>query len=207
MVIQSDSSTEDMAEKMHKPPEAKADRRQALILAAYQLIAEKGFEGLRVRDVAAHVGINGATLHHYFPTKETLIQSVVAYVTTRLRLTAGDLAGSPAQQLHDHLDRLLTVMREEPALFVVLAEINLRAQRDPVLHYLVEQETIWHGVLVNILQAGIEQETWPATLDPVATASAIITLMEGASFSVRAVPIRAEQAVAQLESWLGIGDT
>src|SRR5690348_228687 len=68
------------------PADEKQDRRQSLILAAYHAIAEKGFEGLRVRDVAAQVGINGATLHHYFATKEALIQAVMEYVLERLRL-------------------------------------------------------------------------------------------------------------------------
>ena len=31
------------------------------------LIVEKGFEGLRVREVAEHAGIHHATLLHYFP--------------------------------------------------------------------------------------------------------------------------------------------
>jgi hypothetical protein len=38
-------------------------RRQELVQAAFNLIAEHGFEGLRTRDVAAEVGVNIATLH------------------------------------------------------------------------------------------------------------------------------------------------
>src|SRR5947208_9570069 len=33
----------------------------------------------RTRDVAAKVGVNIATLHYYFPTKEKLIRGVVGY--------------------------------------------------------------------------------------------------------------------------------
>jgi AcrR family transcriptional regulator len=180
----------------------KPDRRQALILAAYRAIAEKGFEGLRVREVAADVGMNGATLHHYFPTKEVLIQSVVEYVIARLSLAFADLSGTPAEQLHAHLTRLHRLMQEEPALFVVLTEINLRAQRDPVLHYLVQQENIWHERLVSILQAGVEQQNWPPDLDPTTTAAAIIALIEGASLWAAILPDRAEHALRQLEQWL-----
>ena len=57
-----------------------AERRQQLVLVAYRLIAEKGFEGLRTRDVADQVGINHATLHYHFPTKEDLIKGVVDYL-------------------------------------------------------------------------------------------------------------------------------
>ena len=56
------------------------DRRKELILIAYDHIAKRGFEGLRVRAVAAELGINNATLHYYFPTKEDLIKGVVDYM-------------------------------------------------------------------------------------------------------------------------------
>ena len=186
----------------HAPLPVKPDRRQALILAAYRAIAEKGFEGLRVREVAADVGMNGATLHHYFPTKEVLIQAVVEYVIARLSHTSTNLNGTPAEQLHAHLTRLYRLMQEEPALFVVLTEINLRAQRDPVLHYLVQQETLWHERLVSILKAGVEQQNWSRDLDPITTASAIIALVEGASLWAVILPDRAEQALRQLDQWL-----
>lgn len=54
-------------------PRSGEDRRQALVEAAFRCIAEKGFEGLRLRDVAAKVGIDHSTLHYHFPTKEDLV--------------------------------------------------------------------------------------------------------------------------------------
>ena len=57
--------------------EPRFDRRRALVAAAYTRIANEGFEGLRTRDVAADVGVNIATLHYYFPTKEALIRGVI----------------------------------------------------------------------------------------------------------------------------------
>ena len=63
--------------------EPKADRRRALVFAAYRRIATDGFEGLRTRDVAADVGVNIATLHYYFPTKEALIRSVIGHAMER----------------------------------------------------------------------------------------------------------------------------
>src|SRR6266567_243915 len=56
------------------------ERRRSLVLAAYDLIAEKGFEELRTRDVAMRTGVNIATLHYYFASKEDLIEGVVDYL-------------------------------------------------------------------------------------------------------------------------------
>src|SRR6266513_932786 len=56
------------------------ERRRSLVLAAYDLIAEKGFEDLRTRGVAMRAGVNIATLHYYFASKEDLIDGVVNYL-------------------------------------------------------------------------------------------------------------------------------
>src|ERR1700694_4821346 len=56
------------------------ERRRSLLLAAYELIAEKGFEQLRTRDIAARAGVNIATLHYYFASKEDLIPGVVDHL-------------------------------------------------------------------------------------------------------------------------------
>ena len=77
------------------------DRRRALVEAAYDQIAERGFEGLRTRDVAARVGVNIATLHYYFPTKEALISGVLDLAMQRFRSTltphgsSAEVTGSP----------------------------------------------------------------------------------------------------------------
>jgi len=59
------------------------DRRQNLVRAAFDCIAAGGFEGLRTRSVAKRAGVNIATLHYYFPTKEALIAGVAEYLASQ----------------------------------------------------------------------------------------------------------------------------
>lgn len=181
------------------------DRSHALILAAYHCIAEKGFEGLRLREVAAQVGLNHATLHHYFPTKEALVQAVVLYVTQRLAQTTATAEGAPVDRLRFHLRLLQQRMREEPALFIALSEIGLRAQRDPAIRATAQQQVEeWHTFLVSILKAGIKQGNWSEDLDAEAVASAIIAVIQSVSLNVTLLPSRTEQAMKQLELWLNL---
>jgi len=91
----------------------KEDRQQALVRAAFNQIAERGFEGLRTREVAAGVGLKIATLHYYFPTKEALIRGVVAHAMDRFRSTLAP-HGSPADQLRNHLRAVRKLLRDEP---------------------------------------------------------------------------------------------
>src|SRR5213082_3276795 len=94
-------------------------RRRELVHAAYKQIAEGGFEGLRTREVAAEVGVNIATLHYYFPTKEALIRGVVDHAMGRFRSTLAP-HGSPADQLRNHLRAVRKLLRDEPEIGAVM---------------------------------------------------------------------------------------
>ena len=68
LIDESEHAIRDRENSRRPPP--------AIAAAARALIAERGFEGLRTRDIAERVGINVATLHYHVPTKEALIEIV-----------------------------------------------------------------------------------------------------------------------------------
>lgn len=177
-------------------------RRDELIRAACDVIAGSGFEGLRIREVAARIGINAATLYYYFPTKESMIAGVADYVFNRLGIVSEEPPGTPRDQLHAHLLRIYRLMRDEPGLFAIYAEMQLRAERNQSPSLFREHEAAWHHKLENLLQLGIRQGYWPNYLDPEQAANAIILLMQGASLQVMNNPRRIEASINQLERWL-----
>jgi AcrR family transcriptional regulator len=178
------------------------NRKQALIIAAYNALAKNGFEGLRIRDIANTVRINPATMYYYFPTKEDLIDAVIVFVLDRLTVNSAELPGTPKDQLHAHLSRLYRQMRDEPELFTVLTEIRLRTERSFSSQLFIQFESAWHTKLVVLLQTGIRQGYWPNYLDPEIIATTIITLMLGASLQAATQPRRIEESFSQLERWL-----
>src|SRR5437870_4073900 len=114
---------------MERSPAGRESRREALVAAAFNQIAEHGFEGLRTREVATEVGVNIATLHYYFPTKEALIRGVVEHAMGRFRSTLVS-RGSERIELRDHLRAVRKLLRDEPRLGAVMAELALRSARD-----------------------------------------------------------------------------
>ncbi|NLF50035.1 MAG: TetR/AcrR family transcriptional regulator [Leptolinea sp.] len=178
------------------------DRHNQLVKAACDLIAEKGFEGLRVRDVASLVQINPATVYHYFPTKEALIDAVVDYVFERLGILATESPGTPRDQFHAYLTRLYRQMRDEPGMFTVFAEIQLRAGRTAASQKYLDLETMWHKKLVALLQAGIRQGYWPNYLEPEQVATTILLTLNGAAMQASINPRSIGESIGQLERWL-----
>ncbi|NMB54850.1 MAG: TetR/AcrR family transcriptional regulator [Leptolinea sp.] len=178
------------------------DRRTALIQAACEVIAEKGLEGLRIRVVAARVGINPATMYYYFATKEDLIEGVLDHLFSTLGILSEEPAGTPREQLHAHLSRLSRRMRDDPGLFAVLSEMQLRAGRSFSISRFQEYEEKWHRKLENLLQTGIRQGFWPNYLDPDQVATTIILLMQGAALQTTTGIRRIDNSINQLERWL-----
>ena len=164
------------------------ERRRSLVLAAFDLIAEKGFEELRTRDVAMRAGVNIATLHYYFASKEDLIEGVVDYLLNLLSSKASrdlhlDLS-TPLGHLHAMFWNTIYRMRAMPKLFIVLGELVMRSQRHPELERAMQRmDEQWMQYLGWILTEGVAQGQFRADLDPETTAKKIIIVVKGVTFS------------------------
>jgi AcrR family transcriptional regulator len=193
---------------------AGSDRRHELISITYRTIAARGFEGLRVREIAAEAGINNATLHHYFPTKEALIRGVVEYLLQGFRTgpapgpDPGDLP--PIEALRSEFEDTRHRLREAPEMFVVLVELYARSRRSPAIARALETlETHWRAHLVGILERGVRAGVFRPDLDRNAAAVAIMVQIKGITYHAtlgrpgkREVDRVVSQLAAQTERWL-----
>jgi len=157
---------------------ATGDRREAIAAAARELIVEKGFEGLRTRDIAARVGINVATLHYHVPTKEALVQLVAEsmggdFRSQALRRPRKHLP--PLTQLRMEFEDFREGMVEMPELIILFSELLDRARRDPRVDAIMRPfHGVWRAMVAEIFKAGVGDGSFRADLDPPA-AAAIVT--------------------------------
>src|SRR4030081_547574 len=180
----------------------KEDREQALVQAAFNQIAERGFEGLRTREVAAGVGLNIATLHYYFPTKEALIRGVVDHAMQRFRSTLTP-HGSPADQLRNHLRAVRRLLRDEPQLGTVMGELALRSGRDPAIAGIMEETNeAWHRTVRGLLKRAARDGHLRPELDTDDVAALVVATLTSMTLPAVAGAARTDQALSQLERWL-----
>ena len=174
------------------------------MLAAYSEIAERGFEGLRTREVASEVGVNIATLHYYFPTKESLIRAVLDHAMGRFRTTLAP-HGSPADQLRNYLRATRKLMLDEPELGAVMAELALRSVRDDSIASIMnEMYDVWHVTLRGLLRRAVKEGKLRPEADSDAVAALIISTLTSMTLPVMSDARRGDQALRQLERWLGM---
>ncbi len=180
------------------------DRRKSLLQAAFDVIAVSGFEGLRTRAVAQRAGVNIATLHYYFPTKQALIEGLAQFLSgifASLHAPSPATTGRPAL---DHLRQEFIDARfyheHYPELEVVLQELSLRANRDPAVRSaLASLVSSWRSWVESFVTAGVADGTFRQDLDLQATIPMLMAVFAGDS----SVGIEEFQNIQRgVEEWL-----
>ena len=177
----------------------KMEGRVAEIAAAARtLIAERGFEGLRTRDIAAHVGINVATLHYHVPTKEALIglvaRSIREHFIDQNRKRPRD-GLSPRALLELEFVDFRETFFENEEVYAAHTELIERARRDPnVAAHIEPMKRYWYGQIVSILERGRSAGQFRADLDPRAGALIVI----GSLVASQRHPERSPELFAQV---------
>jgi AcrR family transcriptional regulator len=84
--------------------------RQQLSDAATLMFMERGFDAVRVAEVAAACGVSEKTVFNYFPTKESLILDRLEGTMAALRAGLADRDAAPVEAVLRILDGELTAM-------------------------------------------------------------------------------------------------
>lgn len=113
--------------------EIAAQTREAILNAACEVIAEIGFEGIRMRMVAERAGVSTAALHYHFDTRENLFAAALHYsfgstgADVYERKGADDTATARLARIIDASLPMTPSLRREWALW---QELWCRAGRD-----------------------------------------------------------------------------
>jgi len=67
------------------------DKKIQILDVAEKLFSEKGFEGTSIRDISKHAKINIAMVSYYFGSKERLLEALILYKTSDLKLQLENL--------------------------------------------------------------------------------------------------------------------
>ena len=151
------------------PKDEHGKRRLVLLKAAFDVLAEVGFEGLRTRAVAQRARVNIATLHYYFPSKQKLIEGLADWIGARFVVLHGprpEPSGVPAlDRLRQEFSDGLFYLREHPEMILVMQELGLRAKRDPQVQKIVEQlNRYWRTGLAWMIRSGVAEGAFRSDL-------------------------------------------
>ncbi|MGF2948104.1 TetR/AcrR family transcriptional regulator [Microbacterium alcoholitolerans] len=85
---------------------AKAERTDALLAAAADLFAGRGYSGVSLEDIGAAVGVSGPAVYRHFAGKQALLAALLIGVSERL-VAGGAEVGAADATAHDRMRALV----------------------------------------------------------------------------------------------------
>ncbi|MDJ0357356.1 TetR/AcrR family transcriptional regulator [Paenarthrobacter sp. PH39-S1] len=174
---------------MNEAPESRGsqDRRTAILEAAWQLIAERGYHHVRVQDVARICGTSTGTIHYYFPGKDDVLREALRYCVDQ----AFERQGSILRQIDNARKRLLALIemqlpsgvqiRNEWSIWLQFwSETCLNLDLRPVHNDFYAR---WMDAVVSIVRRGQRQGIF-RDVDPVVFARLLTSATDGAAIKI-----------------------
>lgn len=180
-------------------------RRQQILRAMFNCLAEKGYARVTMRDIAKEAGISVGTLYLYFDDKNEIIAALQQQSDDRVDADLRKPADqTPAQELHSTIDYLLMEM-EEPDIGPTL-RVDLQIWAESVHHdslgalarQVLGDKT---QIFAKLIRAAQAEGDLPAELDPEPLARVLIAIVSGMELQKALEPnLEIKPIVSLLES-------
>ncbi|MGH3648880.1 MAG: TetR/AcrR family transcriptional regulator [Micromonosporaceae bacterium] len=168
-------------------PSVEVERREQILRAACQVIAETGIRALRVADVAKRAGTSSGTVHYYFATKRDLVHAAFVFNfehSIARRRPMLDSHHTPAQRLRAFVESYLPDDAETVRAWRVWAELWVEAIREPDLQEVNERVYgEWRRLVAGIVRDGQDHGVFRDG-DAVQLANALIAMIDGLAIQV-----------------------
>jgi AcrR family transcriptional regulator len=125
------------------------ERMRAIRAAALDLFAARGFSAARLEDVAAAAGVAKGTIYLYFPSKQDLLEAIVAStIGATLAQVEQTVAASPApaSELLRLMARAMALGVQDPERRRVLHLVLSEGARFPAIAQFYHREIISRGM-------------------------------------------------------------
>jgi AcrR family transcriptional regulator len=164
----------------------KADRRESVVRAAIDVIAEKGLVGTRVTDIAARAGMSAGHVLYYFEGKSDIFTRALRTIEDDLR----EEALAAFEELPAAADRWAWLVEHAAPTgpgdvrMLLWIEAWARAPREPdVSALVVELDRRWIALLVELIEYGRDTGEF-GIADPHEFAVRFAALMDGLTLQV-----------------------
>lgn len=154
--------------------------KKAIREAAIKRIYKYGFEAMKLRDLAADVGITAGSLYNYITQKEDFLFQLMTEIMDAVRADVAvemDGVTDPAERLRRYIAFHLN-WHISRRMEVSIGTMELRSLSPEHYDIIVGYREEYQGVLTDILQDGQDAELWNVADVKIAT-YAIIAMLTG----------------------------
>ncbi len=156
-------------EAIRKHIESESTTRSTIFRAAAKLFAEKGYNGVSMREISELSKVTKPTIYYYFGNKEgiykALIKEALAYHTEDLRQIAA-LKISIKQKLVELIKRRFQVSLRHPELTKFVLELLYHYEKLPFLNGFNDEVECHGKIFTDMIQKGISSGEFGPTARP-----------------------------------------
>lgn len=150
-------------------------RQEEILKAAISVLAKKGFQSTKIRDIAKAAGVADGTIYLYFKNKDELLVRLFEEVMKRvlgILASALEKVTTPEDKLRCFLHTHLHMVEEEPEIASIISVV-LRQSTTFLTEYENTLFVEYLQLLQNIVQEGIDEGVFHSGVDPVITSRAL----------------------------------
>jgi AcrR family transcriptional regulator len=157
-------------------------KRGEILRCFTELVAERGYDEVSVRDVAEALGISKGTVLHHFRSKEAILEQINNDYMSRRLAEARDYLpelDDPVDELQAFICHLMLCQQDDRAATVAFSREILRSAEEPMMAEVRQLRDEFSAILVEILERGAKSGAF-ADLDPQLTAVQIFGMVNWA---------------------------
>jgi AcrR family transcriptional regulator len=158
---------------------------ERILEAACDLIAAEGIDEVRIARVAQRAGASTSLIHHYFSTREELLEQALIHSfeqagDERFR-SSPDAEETATEALARGIAQSLPFPGPQEREWVLWVELWLRAVREPDLRPVAARlYGRYRDWVAGLIRAGVESGEFRSDADPEALADIAMALLDGA---------------------------
>ena len=164
-------------------PAAPRKSKRAEILRSFtELVAERGYDEVSVRDVAEALAISKGTILHHFGSKEAILEQINNDYMRRRLAEARDYLpdlDDPVDELQAFICQLMLAQQDDRAATVAFSREIVRSASEPMMAEVRQLRDEFSAVLVQIIDRGVKSGAF-AEVDPRLTALQIFGMINWA---------------------------
>lgn len=142
-----------MARGRPQDPEQQEKMKTALLDVMRELLSEKTYKSISIREIAEQAGTYSAMISYYFESKEGLVRALVLRTATERKAILANVAQEVIAVKEDHLkilvSRILTTLLREPWLFRLLQD-DLMTSNESFKKFFLDN-------FISVVVSGIQQ--------------------------------------------------
>jgi AcrR family transcriptional regulator len=140
-------------------PQPDRGRRQEILDLFVELVAEKGYDGTNLGELATRLGISKGTIVHHFTSKDRMLaESHLRYIRRRLAEARTIISSlpSPPQRLAGLVYSFILYQHEDRAATIAFQRETVRFRENEVMAEAQQLRDEYFELLAGVLQSGFD---------------------------------------------------